>query len=561
MVLNMTSICGLAADNISLNPIVFSAEDNSITVSGIVDDNRDRIPMTLSIKKGGEIIAASEILAVGVTNAGVAFEFPAAKLNATTTSGTLDITVVAGRVNWNSSTTFEFSGADKRLEAMQKLEEALTANNSTDFIGYIHTYENVLGIDVSQYDNLSDQSKTIAQRNLMTRRYTLPADYSTPENCHLIQTAVKGFNEQYKEMLALTEFFEISSVAQLKNWYEDNKEQYGLTDDDEETEADETEMISYFEGVLSTNAYLARRESMVSVNSMKELNRVMKHQAILQTIEDSNQYVVRNVLNEFPKLLTGVDYGAWKKLGTTKQNTVCADVAGESYSSIKLFEDAVNDAIDDALSSTDKGGSSSGGGGRGGSNTPVYMGKDSLNTPSSAMMFTDIDSVPWAESAIFYLYRNGIVSGRTTNIFAPNDPVTRAEMVKMVVLGLDLKNEANDKKYFNDVASDAWYAEVVSIAAVHGLIKGDDKGNFNPDAPISRQDASTILYRAINPDGAFEAASFEDYDEIGEYAQPAVDYMYAKGIINGVGDGCFAPKALLSRAQCAKMLHLIMSVL
>lgn len=563
VILNVTAICSFASENLVLNPVEFSAEDNSIAVSGIIKNQRDRIPMTLCIEKDGEILGASEAFAVGSTEEGVPFEFSPVKLNASATGGTLNITVSAAYVEWSTSTPYDFFGADNRLEAMEKLEEALATENDTAFVEYIHTYKDALGIDIDRFDDLSDSSEEIAVRNLMTRRYTLPEDYSTPENCELIQKAIRELNQQYKEAMALADFFELDSASELKKWYEANKEQYGLAEDDAETEVDETEMTSYFEDILSTNAYLARRENVKSVISMKELSVLIKHQAILQTIEDSNQYAVRNVLNEFPKLLTRVDYSAWKKLGTTKQNAVCADVAGESYSSIKLFEDAVNDAIDDVLSSTDKGGSSSGGGGggRGGSNTPVYIGADSSEITTSAMMFTDIDGVPWAESAIFYLHRNGIVSGRTATIFAPDEPVTRAELVKMLVLGLDLKDNANDKKYFNDVSADAWYAEVVNIAATHGLLKGDEKGNFNPDAPISRQDAATILYRAINPDGASKSASFVDYDEIGDYAKTAVDYMYAKGIINGVGDGCFAPNALLSRAQCAKMLHLIMSVL
>lgn len=560
VILNVTSICGFASENLVLNPVEFSAEDNSIVVSGVIKNQRDRIPMTLCIEKDGEVLGASETFAVGSTAEGVPFEFSPVGLNASTTGGTLNITVSAAYVEWCTSTTYDFFGADNRLEAMEKLEEALAAEDDTAFVEHIHIYEDALGIDIDEFDDLSDSSEEIAVRNLMTRRYALPEDYNTPEKCELIQKAIKEFNEQYKEAMVLADFFELDSASELKEWFDTNKEQYGLTADDEDTEADEAEMTSYFEGILSTGAYLARRDSMDSASSMRELSILMKHQAILQTIEDSNQYAVRNVLNEFPKLLTRVDYSAWNKLGTTKQNAVCADVAGESYSSIKLFEDAVNDAIEDALSSSDKGGSSSGGGGggRGGSNTPVYIGADTSGTPSSAMMFTDIEDVPWAESAIFYLYSKGVVSGRNSMTFAPNDHVTRAELVKMLVFGLDLKDEVNNKKYFDDVSSDAWYAEVVSIAAAHGLIKGDEKGSFNPDAPISRQDAATILYRAINPESASTTANFVDYASISDYAKTAVDYMYAKGIINGVGDGCFAPKDLLSRAQCAKMLHLIL---
>ena len=159
-----------------------------------------------------------------------------------------------------------------------------------------------------------------------------------------------------------------------------------------------------------------------------------------------------------------------------------------------------------------------------------------------------------------YLYKNNIVSGKNAVTFAPDDQVTRAELVKMLVCGLGLAGQENIGKQFGDVSHNAWYAEYVEIAAEHGLINGDANGNFNPELPISRQDAATIMYRAFNTSEKAESAHFEDYSSISDYAKDAVDYMYAKGVINGIGDGMFAPFDKLSRAQAAKMLHLMLVI-
>lgn len=172
--------------------------------------------------------------------------------------------------------------------------------------------------------------------------------------------------------------------------------------------------------------------------------------------------------------------------------------------------------------------------------------------------FNDLDSVSWAKEAITYLFDAGVVSGKGAGKFAPNDNVTRAELAKMLVLGFGLEAKG-ETKVFKDVASDAWYEDFVKIAASNGLINGDENGRFNPDKPVTRQDAAAMMYRALSVDEKAEKAFLEDYDEIADYSKAAVDYMYQKGIINGVGDGMFAPKNNVTRVQVAKMLYLLLA--
>ena len=555
MFLNITAISSFAEDSITVNPIIYTAEDNAFSVSGVVNHNRDRLPMTLTIQKGDEILAISEILATGRTDDGVPFEFPPVNVEQTLTSGTLSFKINVARVGYATTKTFEYFGADKRLEAMQKLEEALQAENKTLFVGYVHTYKDSLGIDIQKFDDLSDANEEIATRNLMTKRYTLPIDYSTPQNCDLIQKAIKEFNEQYEEAIVLAEFFEAANAAELKSWYETNKDVYSLAADVSDTAADESKMTSYFESILENQAFLSRRANISGVVNIKELNSAMKQQAILQTIADSNQYAVRNVLTDFSALLTSVNYNLWSTLSLTQQNSVCASVAGKAYSTLELFAQDVNSAILSVYGgAVIPQGSSSGG--RGGKEPTVNY--DMNEIAPSVMTFTDISHVQWADTAIRYLYDKGIVSGKTATTFAPDASVTRAELVKMLVLGLELK-ASNNRVSFNDVNANSWYAEFVSIAAENGLIKGNEKGNFNPNASITREDAATIIYRAVNPEKVSKKADFVDYKTISDYAKEAVDYMCQNGVINGIGDGYFAPKALLSRAQCAKILHLILT--
>lgn len=557
IVISTMFIITFASNNIVLNPIQFNAENNSLTVSGIVKHNRDRIPMTLHISKDGAIIAAEEILAVGTTNGEVPFSFAPVSLNSFITSGDLSITVTASLVEWSATTTYHYYGVDKQLEAMKKIQEAIDGEDETALVGYMNTYTDALSLDIDEFADLSDTSDDIALASLMDRQYTLPDNYSTKEECTLIQTAVKQFLLNYQEAINLGRFFDLNSTAELKAWYDANKSVYNLLNDDAETEPDESKMVSYFEGILQTDEYLDRKIHMDSATSMKELNLLMKHQALLQTVKDSNQYAVRNILVEFPQLLTSVNYNDWNNLTSASQSVVCAAVTGISYGSIELFTDAVNTAISDVNSVKESGGSSGGGGFGGGGKLFDGTGTSS-NVAQPALPFTDIEHVTWAKDSILYLYKNQIVSGKDAVTFAPDDQVTRAELVKMLVCGLKLDTQSKLDTRFNDVYSEAWYAEFVSVATEHGLINGDEYGNFNPESPISRQDAATIMYRALNTSEKVESAYFEDYSYIADYAKIAVDYMCAKGVINGIGDGLFAPHAKLTRAQAAKMLHLML---
>ena len=129
----------------------------------------------------------------------------------------------------------------------------------------------------------------------------------------------------------------------------------------------------------------------------------------------------------------------------------------------------------------------------------------------------------------------------------------------MLAVALGLKNTGAVTESFADVADDTWYAPYVYAAAEHGFVQGDGSGLFNPGAPVTRQDAVAMIYRAVKEKAQVDKAYFEDYESISPYAREAVDYLCAKGIVNGIGDGMFAPEAKLSRAQAAKILHLFLT--
>ena len=155
------------------------------------------------------------------------------------------------------------------------------------------------------------------------------------------------------------------------------------------------------------------------------------------------------------------------------------------------------------------------------------------------------------------LYRLGIISDSETRQFRPNDPVSRAEFVKMLVEALGIHDKTM-KSDFSDVATGTWYYSYVASAEARELITGDENGCFHPDGDITRQDICVILSRVMDQMGyASEeyTAVFVDDVEIAEYAKNAVYRLYDFKVINGVGNGLFMPRNTATRAMIAKMLE------
>lgn len=172
-------------------------------------------------------------------------------------------------------------------------------------------------------------------------------------------------------------------------------------------------------------------------------------------------------------------------------------------------------------------------------------------TPEAAYPFTDMSGATWAEDAVKYLYEKGIINGRNEKTFAPGETVTRAELVKMIVEALSVS--AEEDKTFSDVNDGDWFASYVKKAAAAGIVTGDGLA-FRPNGEVTREDAAVIIFRALGLENGGEI-SFTDAGNISDYAKDAISAMAAGGYINGMGDGTFAPKMTLTRAQAAQLIY------
>ena len=89
---------------------------------------------------------------------------------------------------------------------------------------------------------------------------------------------------------------------------------------------------------------------------------------------------------------------------------------------------------------------------------------------------------------------------------------------------------------------------------VHTVIKGVSDTEFAPNATITREDACTILGRALNKVAQSNELKFTDADKVAEYAAPYVALLSELGYVNGYVDGSFAPTNNITRAEAAKII-------
>ena len=176
--------------------------------------------------------------------------------------------------------------------------------------------------------------------------------------------------------------------------------------------------------------------------------------------------------------------------------------------------------------------------------------------------FSDIAGVAWAQKAIVALHAVNIVNGKEEGKFFPNDNITRAEFVKMLIGTLEYAKRidtSNTNCNFSDVADDVWYHDAVAIAVNNGIVTGVSENEFAPDALITRQDMAVMISRAAQaaqlniPSGA--ELVFTDNTEISDYASQAVAEMSRAKIITGFEDGTFSPKTNATRAQAVVMIY------
>lgn len=161
----------------------------------------------------------------------------------------------------------------------------------------------------------------------------------------------------------------------------------------------------------------------------------------------------------------------------------------------------------------------------------------------------------WADETLQKWVELNLLKGDANGELNPDNPITRAEFVAFVNRVFNFTNDKS--RVFPDVSSNKWYAADISKAYNAGILSGDEKGNMNPEANITRQEAAAILSRVFKLKALDRKAyeSFIDSKEISKWAQEAVSAMKEKGYLKGKGNNNFAPTDRATRAEAVVMIN------
>lgn len=170
----------------------------------------------------------------------------------------------------------------------------------------------------------------------------------------------------------------------------------------------------------------------------------------------------------------------------------------------------------------------------------------------------------WSESYVDELYLKGILNGKGYRKFAPADPVSRAEFLKIALMAFDYDMDSVDLPLpYSDVAKDHWAYKFIGLADRLGLVSGYGEGVFAPDKEISRAEALKILVTVSGQVDDFDefagVSKFLDVESESWYL-PYLNYAFSKGVVSGYGNGLFGPGNNLTRAEAAKMVGEILEL-
>ena len=163
-----------------------------------------------------------------------------------------------------------------------------------------------------------------------------------------------------------------------------------------------------------------------------------------------------------------------------------------------------------------------------------------------------IPDIPaWAHDAIYWLLDNGHATGYPGGNFRPNNPITRAQMARMLYRTSGGTPTAGDCGNLTDVP--AWAHDAICWLLDNGHATGYPDQTFGPDNPIRRAEASRMLYRIVG--GTPSGGACGSLTDVPVWAHDAICWMVDNGHMNGYPDNTFQPNWDITRAQTANVLY------
>ena len=176
-------------------------------------------------------------------------------------------------------------------------------------------------------------------------------------------------------------------------------------------------------------------------------------------------------------------------------------------------------------------------------------------TTRKATDFKNYDAKAWYAEAVSSAVDNGLLYGKSSTIIDPNGDMTRAEMAAIINRSFGCYKAADISQY-KDVAKSKWYYKDVALAVQMGTYNGRSSSSMAPDAPITREEAMTVVARALELDydsySKTDLSKFSDRNKISNWALTYVRAMIGADYIHGRTKG-LEPLDNITRAEFAQI--------
>ena len=450
-----------------------------------------------------------------------------------------------------------YAAAFGKIKALEKLNAAENTNDVYDIVEGepFNIFENEVFL------NLSDNEKIVfkdALLNMILDKKKELGGFKTDDKVTF--SDVEDFEKYVRDSIDLSKL--IAFEADKLIGYIENNEIEGVDITDED-------YVKYKNDIISTLKKIQTNKKIKYYKSENEFAGVFAEAQALVVINNAqNREEAKAAIDKYGEALK-LNLAEYKK---QNEMIICSALVNKNFKTGTEVQSAIDRKISEIKneSKNTKNENSPGKSGRdssgGGSVPSVSVTNESIvrgneQKTNTDCPFNDLDGVAWAKDAIDNLYAKKIISGVTKTSFEPTRNITRAEFVTILIKALKIENTATNDIGFNDIKGDEWYCNTVKTAALTGIVNGDENGNFNPDMPITRQDAALMVYRAykdlLSADN--DDQRFADCDDISEYAREAVGVLAENKIINGRDDNKFDPKMNITRAEAAVIVYRVIN--
>ena len=167
--------------------------------------------------------------------------------------------------------------------------------------------------------------------------------------------------------------------------------------------------------------------------------------------------------------------------------------------------------------------------------------------------FYDVPNGAYFYEAVKWAVKNGITTGVGNDLFAPEQPCTRAQIVTFLWRAAGSPEPKGTAAGMTDVVSGSYYEKAVAWAIENGITTGTTTSTFSPDATCTRAQSVTFLHRALKGT-ASGSTNFTDVASDAFYAD-AVNWAVANNVTNGTSNTMFSPNADCTRAEIVTFLY------